>query len=367
MRKNRNLRNLLLFIFCVVILITVLIMSMKNIYENLEVSPGVVTNKTDIPHLTKALRPTVVNNSIYDVPNDPSDYLILITATCSGYMDWQSLTAYNKIKELWPEAGCIRLLHCKLEDRDKYKYQNIVPSVYTTDCSAHPRYKDDYPPLNRPVAIQEFFERNPLDTIKQNWIIIMDSDTLLRKKMNYFPVEKGKPVAQLASILMDKMYTAAQYTVSQDPNIITNLPLYDIGSPYILHKEDAKKMAPYWVKFTNVLRENLYTRDYIGWIVEMYSYIMACAQVGLDHNVRSDLQARWPYTDTQEDVCSYHYDLDQEKDGHKWSKRNYMNDILDSDILMDLTNSPNDHVTYILTSINNSLLKWRAENPKQGI
>jgi len=63
-------------------------------------------------------------------------------------------------------------------------------------------------------------------------------------------------------------------------------------------------------------------------------------------------------------VCSYHYDLDQEKDGHKWSKRNYMNEILETDTLMDLENCPNEHVRYILTSINNSLTKWRKKNMK---
>lgn len=339
----------------------------KFIYENLEISTTKSEDKTDAPHLTKMLKPTVVNNNVYDNPNNPSDYLILITATCSGYMDWQSLAAYDKIREVWPEAAVIRLLHCSMQDRSKYKYENIVPSVYTTDCSVHPRYKDEYPPLNRPVALKEFFDQNPVDKIKQNWIIIMDSDTLIRKKMNYFPVEKGKPVAQLASILMDKMYTACENTVSKDPDVIKKLPLYDIGSPYILHKNDAYMMAPYWVKFTNVLRENLHTKEYIGWIVEMYSYIMACAQVGLNHTVRSDLQSRWPYTDTEEDVCSYHYDLDQEENGHKWSKRNYMDNILDTDTLMDLTNCPNEHVRYILTSINDSLIKWREKNKNQEL
>lgn len=363
--KKEYIRYLNLFSFTIVIILLLVLIAAngKLIYEHLEVGTE-EENKTDKPELTKALKQTVVDNNVYDTPNDPSDYLILITATCSGYMDWQSLAAYDKIREVWPEASVIRLLHCSMEDRSKYKYENIVPSVYTTDCSVHPRYKDEYPPLNRPVAIKEFFDKNPLETIKQNWVIIMDSDTLLRKPMNYFPVEKGRPVAQLASILMDKMHTACEATISTDPNIIQQLPVYDMGSPYILHKEDAKRMAPYWVSFTNVLRENPHTKKYIGWIVEMYSYVTACAYLGLDHRVRSDLQSRWPYTDTTEDVCSYHYDLDQEKDGHKWSKRNYMNEILETDTLMDLENCPNEHVRYILTSINNSLIKWRKQNMK---
>lgn len=319
--------------------------------------------KKDDSKLTEQLRKTVVDNSVYDTPNDPSDYLILLTATCSGYMDWQSLAAYERAKKVWPEAQIVRLLHCSPKDREEYKYADLMPSMFTSDCSTHPRYKDSYPPLNRPVAIKEFFDSHPLDVIQQNWIVIMDSDTLLRKRMNYFPVYKGRPVAQLASVLMDKMYTAGKAVFKDHDNIIKQ-PLYDIGSPYILHKEDAAKMAPYWVQFTNELRENKDTRDYIGWIVEMYSYILATAYAGFDHIVRSDLQSRYPFTDTSEDVASHHYDLDQEKDGHKWSKRDYMKDILDSDILMKTDDAPNEHVRDILTSINEALIKWRSENKK---
>jgi hypothetical protein len=159
------------------------------------------------------------------------------------------------------------------------------------------------------------------------------------------------------------MYTAAK-PVFKDHDTIIKQPLYDMGSPYILHKEDAQKMAPHWVRITNELRENKETREYIGWIVEMYSYILAAAYVGLDHIVRSDLQSRFPFTDATEDVASYHYDLEHEKDGHKWCKRDYMKDIIDSDILMKTDDAPNEHIRDILTSINDALLKWRRENKK---
>lgn len=148
----------IIIIFTILFLFLILICSTKTV-ENLETTKKSKEEKTDAPHLTNMLKPTVVDNSIYDVPNSPDDYLILITATCSGYMDWQSLAAYEKIKKVWPEASVIRLLHCSVENRDKYKYKHIVPSVYTTDCSVHPRYKDDYPPLNRPVAVQRILEQ----------------------------------------------------------------------------------------------------------------------------------------------------------------------------------------------------------------
>lgn len=359
-RQNKKLLIIILIVCIVFILLSVLYNCVLK--ENMTEDESKEEAKDD-PNLTKLIRKTVIDNSIYDKPNDPSDYLILITATCSGYMDWQSLAAYEKAKKVWPEAQVVRLLHCSLKDRENYKYKSIVPSMYTTDCSVHPRYKDEYPPLNRPVAVKEFFDTHSLDDIKQTWVVIMDSDTLLRKRLNYFPVYKNRPVAQFASILMDKMYTAAE-PVFKTADVIKNTPLYDIGSPYILHKEDAAKMAPYWVKFTNDLRENQHTKDYIGWIVEMYSYILACAYVGLDHIVRSDLQSRWPYTDTKEDVASYHYDLDQEDENskHKWSKRNYMQDILETDVLMDTENVPNEHVKTILTDINYALQKWRKSN-----
>ncbi len=358
---NQNIATSFVIILIIVITLVALCFSIKTVREYM--TNGKPPDSDD-PALTALIRPTVVDNSIYDVCNDPADYLILVTAACSPYMDWQSLAAYEKARQIWPEAQIVRLLHCSNKDRERYKYKNIMPSFYSTDCSVHPRTRDEYPPLNRPVSIKEFFDAHPLSEIKQQFIVIMDSDTLLRKRMNYFPVYKNRPVAQSANILMSKMYTAADIAF-KDPERIKTLPLFDMGSPYILHKEDAARLAPEWVRLTNVLRESAYAREYLGWTIEMSSYILAAASVGLETIVRSDLQSRWPYTDTSEDVASYHYDLDQEKDGHKWSKRHYMTDIIDSDTLMDVSNCPNEHVQYILTSINEALLKWREMRKKK--
>lgn len=355
--------TMVLLIVLVGIVGVALVLSTTSILrEGLSLNPADgSTGKRDPPSLTRALRETVVDNTSLLTPNDPSDYLILITATCSGYMDWQSLAAYEKAKEVWPEAEFVRLLHCSNDDRVKYKYKDIAPSMYTTDCSCHTRYKDCYPPLNRPIALKEFFDRRPSRTIKQKWIVIMDSDTLLRKRMNYVPVYKNRPVGQEARVLMDKMYTAGKFVFGDHASTVAR-PLYDIGSPYILHKEDAERLAPHWVRITNDLREDATMREYLGWIVEMYSYVLAAAYVGLDHHVRSDLQTRYPFTDTDLDVASYHYDLDHDMGGHRWSKRDYMNDIIDSDVLMKTSDAPNEHILYILESINTALTKWRRAN-----
>lgn len=343
---------------CILIILIVLIIVMPLAQHTIE---GMDDNKDDDDALTRTLRETVIDNSVLRTPNDPSDYLVLVTATCSGYMDWQSLAAYEQFKKVWPEAEFVRLLHCSNNDRLAYKYKDIAPSMYTSDCSCHTRYDDCYPPLNRPVALKEFFERNPSHTIRQTWIVIMDSDTLIRKPMNYFPVYKGRPVGQEARVLMGRMYSAGK-AVFKDHKAIVKQPLYDIGSPYILHKEDAERLAPHWVRITNDLREDPHTRNYLGWIVEMYSYVLAAAYIGLDHIVRSDLQSRYPFTDTTLDVASYHYDLEHDMNGHRWSKRNYMDDIIDSDVLMKTSDAPNEHIRFIMTCINDALVGWRKKH-----
>lgn len=311
------------------------------------------------------IKKTAVDNSEQSPPHDPADFLVLITATCSGYFDWQALAAYDAAKRVWPEAEIVRLLHCPDSDRSGYKYFDIMPSVYTSDCSKHPRYDDSYAPLNRPVALVEFFEKFKPEDLKQTYVVIMDSDTLLRRRMNHVKVSEGKPVGQDASILVPKMYTAATaiFGKAVTDDTVRALPLYDFGSPYILHKNDAAKIAPLWRLHTNMLRENPESKNTIGWICEMYSYITACAELGLHTTVRNDLQSRWPYTDNKTDYCSYHYDQDHEHEGKKWSKRQFMSDLLAKDVttLMPADFAPNEHMKNIIGSINTSLTDWRGK------
>jgi hypothetical protein len=316
----------------------------------------------DPPELQKLIKPTVTDNSTADPPHPPEDFLVLITAECSPYFDWQSLAAYETAKRVWPEAEVVRLLHCCESKRGEYSYFDMMPSVYTSDCSK--RNGDEYPPLNRPVALLEFFEHFDPAELPQTYIVIMDADTLLRRRMNHVRVSEGKPVGQLASILVPKMYTAAKTIFGDDPDRIKAMPLYDFGSPYILHKNDAHKLARVWRDHTNRLREDSNAKNVIGWTCEMYSYITACAELGLDTTVRSDLQARWPYTDSDtKDFCSYHYDLTHEDKGESWCKRNYMTEDLlapTANTTMPVRFTPNKYTASIISKINNALTKWRT-------
>lgn len=346
----------------VLTLILFFILSIICLWYSTNVKEYMTPVDNDSLELQALIPKTVVDERVLETPVDPSDFLVLITAQCMPYHDFQSLAAHDRIKEVWPEAQVIRLLHCSDTERTTYKYKDIVPSIYTSNCSIHPRTGDNYAPLNRPVAIQEFFEQVPVETIKQNFIVVIDADIILNRRLNYFPIAKGAPVGQIAHILVPKMYSAAQ-AIWPDATLYPKLPLFDMGCPYILHKDDLAALAPWWVKFTNMLRENSMSKEKINWICEMYSYVFAAAQVGLVHNVRDDLQARWPF-DNKKPVAAYHYDLCQkdEATGHDWSKRHYMHDILVTDELMTPKVIPNDAVKTVLDSINKSLINYREKN-----
>lgn len=324
---------------------------------------------TDDPKDKQDLIPKTQTDNAERVPvHDPSDFLILVTATCSPYMDWQSLAAYDAAKAAWPEAKVMRLLHCDNTQRHTYKYYNIMPSFYSTDCSKHPRTGDSYPPLNRPVALAEFFELYPPEKIKETYVVIMDSDTLLRKRMNHVQVAENEPVAQLASILVPKMYTAAKTVFGElTPEQLAALPLFDVGSPYILHKNDAARLGPIWRLHTNLMREDANCKHALNWIIEMYSFITACCELGFKMKVRSDLQCRFPY-DESGNFCSYHYDTSHEKDSFKWNKRDFLTtDLLEptNQTLMPADKAPDSHTKQILETINRSLTSHRQRTRTQ--
>ena len=75
-----------------------------------------------------------------------------------------------------------------------------------------------------------------------------------------------------------------------------------IGVPYFIHKDDLKKIVPWYRKYTLIIKdkeENLgvewkqqYLDIQIGWSTEMFAYIFGAAHVGIKHEIIRGAQIR---------------------------------------------------------------------------
>lgn len=273
-------------------------------------------------------------------------YRFLVSAQCKKYQDWQCAVLDWSIKKRWPTARYTRVLSC---DNPEYKYQSVVDSSVVRDWGIHPETGDGYLPYNRPAGLVEYFKHC---IPNEEYLIIVDPDTILRKPLDDIPVTKGRPVAQKYEYLTrgDALQKIAKEILGSSDNV------QPIGMPMIIYRDDLVKLAPVWLKYTEEIRNNPTTKALAGWTAEMHSYCLAAAKLGLKHLVRKDLADRTPYNRVA-DPYFYHYDFVHEWDDFKWDKRDYMDtDFFASNDQMPVPSKyPNNKCKQLFIDINNGL------------
>lgn len=297
-----------------------------------------------------------ISNKNFVEKNSATNYRLLVSAQCKAYQDWQSVGVYWSAKKHWPGVGYTRLLSCSPVKRVLYKYHETVPSYLASDWSKHPDTGDDYPPYNRPISIKEYFERG---MPQEEYMIIIDPDTIIRKPLNDIPVSRGKPVAQR----YDYLYNKNALSILGKKFLGTDKDLQPLGMPMIIHKEDLARLAPLWLEYTEKIRQDPECKELSEWVAEMHSYCLAAAHLKLKHTVRNNLADRTPYN-RMDDPYVLHYDLKHKCSNFEWDKRDYMNgDLLTGNSLMPTPdNPPNERFSQVFDTINEALIECRKHN-----
>lgn len=159
-----------------------------------------------------------------------------------------------------------------------------------------------------------------------------------------------------------------------------------VGAPIIICKSDLKKIAPWWLYFTQLIRQDPECKVTASWIAEMHGYALASAYLGINHTLMNDLADRTPYN--EKDPYILHYDLEhtsvasgesesgiasgesesgiangERENSELWNKRNYMYDLLEAngkDNPMPIPKSGNINFRTVFKEINNGVEKTRA-------
>lgn len=283
----------------------------------------------------------------------PSNYRLLISAQCREYQDWQCLGLRWSADKNWPGVKYSRLLSCSDSARKNYKYHNLMPTFLASDWSIHPNTKDDYAPYNRPISIKEYLEGG---LPNEEYLVIIDPDTVICKPLDDLNPQLGKPVAQRYEYLMNKN---ALTKLGEIFGVETGLQ--PIGMPMIIHREDLARIAPLWVELTEKIRNDPAAKEIAGWVAEMHSYCLASAALGLEHTVRDDLADRIPY-DRVADPYILHYDLKHQHANFVWDKRNYLStDMLvkEASLMPVPREYPNHKYLKVFTTLNDALTDYK--------
>ena len=184
-----------------------------------------------------------------------------------------------------------------------------IPTHITPSYSVHPITGDEYTAYNKPFAIQHWLEHaNPAE----DFVLIVDPDMVFFRPI--VPGDYQIGPGHAAAMVWERMHGACNElgelfasSVTPQPSLGSPRPCRGdrVGAPYVLHRTDLFKLAPYWLNITADMRghrtarkhdlQTTYFEKHYGhpskgltnrpsWLTEMYGYIFGAARLGISHS-----------------------------------------------------------------------------------
>jgi hypothetical protein len=202
----------------------------------------------------------------------------------SPYMQWQSDLLEYSWKRVAQEGALIRLV--ATDDPQNLPTQKYAHCVATRLWDIHPDTGDAYPAYNKPASLLEWLYRDRPD----GTVLLLDPDCVFRQPVMQ-RVALGFPASQTwidftigrASAENPFGFGAGFYFLN-DHCARPDLNTAAVMIPTLIHTSDLRKMCARWLELCGIIRQNF--RNAKGepiWESDMYAYLAACAEYGLQH------------------------------------------------------------------------------------
>ncbi|KAF6262485.1 hypothetical protein COO60DRAFT_1675462 [Scenedesmus sp. NREL 46B-D3] len=190
---------------------------------------------------------------------------------------------------------------CTKEEAAAYKKDmlGVVKTHVAPSYAVHPRTGDAYAAYNKPEAVVDWLEHV---TPKEEWVVVLDSDMLLRRPFlpSDFNLSRGWAVGARYDYMIGVDNELADRHIPEIPKVNDTLagPVGRrsdrVGGFYFIRRDDLKAVAPLWLKYTEDVRADPEAWRLSGdayskqrgdkpWISEMYGYSFGAAKAGLRH------------------------------------------------------------------------------------
>lgn len=236
----------------------------------------------------------------YKADGRPNVHVAFLT-DCTPYSDWQTITMAWSFKQSGQPGPVTRVMCCTEDEYKKYNKDvlNYVQTHVAPSYTVHPETGDAYLAYNKPGAVVDWLAHV---TPEEEWLVILDSDMILRHPFSPDIMKPEKGLAVSAS------YT---YMIGVDNELATThipevLPRNDtlagpygrrgdqVGGFFLMHRDDMKRVAPLWLKYTGDVRQDPEAYHLTGdayakkpgqkaWISEMYGYSYGAAKADVWH------------------------------------------------------------------------------------
>lgn len=241
-----------------------------------------------------------VPTALSEVNTDSSVHVAFLT-DCTMYSDWMTVGMAYSYNRSGQPGKITRVMCCSEDEKKKYPKEmlEIMNTHIAPSFTIHPRTGDHYAAYNKPEAVVDWLEHV---TPEEEWILVLDSDMILRKPFT------NKEMKAVKGLAVGARYTymigvANELAVRHIPEIEPHNDTLagpsgrrgdQVGGFFFMHRDDLKRMAPLWLKYTEDVRADPEAWRLSGdvyathpgdkpWISEMYGYAFGAAKAGVWH------------------------------------------------------------------------------------
>ena len=216
-------------------------------------------------------------------------YHTLLTTQATTYQQWQSrIMYYHFLKQKRLDGACTemtgftRLVASERAEADGL--ENEMPSVFVRQyTTAEIAQYGHFGVLNRPFSVVQFIDQGGLERLPEQFIYIAETDHVLMKPLPNLATEKK--AAAFAFGYMHASY-GHQALIDRFAPGVSYRNVQPVGpSPLIIHKPALRKLAPLWLNMSLRLKVDKEADGRFGWVLEMWGYSIAAAQLGITHEV----------------------------------------------------------------------------------
>ena len=279
-------------------------------------------------------------------------------AECTNNFVWKDAGVFYTHRILGTKGKITRLLACTEEQRRVYpqKSMDLGPTFVHPNYANNPHNHESSGSYNKPASVMHWVREAKID---ETYVLFIDADMLLRAPID--PLRLGASRGMVVSEHVGYLDQGINNHLVE--NFVPHEGMAKLaraaGWYHIFHLEDLKQIAPRWLHYCEAMRSNpqrywdmngskaqwhplarraVGTKNYIPtgdayvqfgeapWISEMYGYIFAAAEQGIDTKLLNGLVEYTDYTSAArppQGPTIIHYGLHCHVDSYHFTKYDY--------------------------------------------
>lgn len=192
---------------------------------------------------------------------DSSNVHTVFLTDCTTYSDWQTLGMVFSWRESGQPGPLSKVMCCTEDQAKKYNKDmlNLVKTHIAPSYTVHPSTGDVYPAYNKPEAVIDWLAHF---TPEEEWIVVLDSDMLLRRPFlpQDFNLTRGWAMGAKYTYMIGVNNALADKHIPEVARRNDTLAgpagrrSDQVGGFFFIHRDDLKHLSTLWLKYTEDVR-----------------------------------------------------------------------------------------------------------------